>query len=94
MLAAKCHEIRHGGVVAAFYVCAQELAALGEAEAVDGGCGGEDRMGCEIGADFLDLEGEVSEESSGAIRGSVVVDADVVSICSRVGFVHEVPDGA
>ena len=93
MLAAERHEIRHRGVVAAFYVRSQELAALGEAEAVDGGRSRKDGMGCEIRANFLDLESEVPEIGSGTIGRRIVVDTDVVRICSGVSFVQEVADG-
>lgn len=94
VLAPERHEIRHRGVVAAFHVRSQELAALGEAEAVDSGRGGKDGMGCEIRTDFLNLEGEVPEVGGGAIGRCVVINADVVCECSRVGFVQELADGA
>ena len=56
MLAAEGDEVGDAGAVAALDVGAEELAALGEAEGVDGGGGGEDRVGGEIGADLFDLE--------------------------------------
>lgn len=54
MLRAEGHERRDGGDVAALDVGAQELAALREAEGVDGRGGGEDGVGGEVGADFGD----------------------------------------
>ncbi len=54
MLRAEGDERRDGGGVAALDVGAQELAALREAEGVDGGGGGEDGVGGEVGAGFGD----------------------------------------
>ena len=55
MLAAEGDEVGHAGSVAAFDVGAHELAALGEAEGVDGGCCGEDGVGGEVETDFFEV---------------------------------------
>lgn len=55
MLAAQGDERADGRSVAAFDVAAQELPALGEAQGVDGGSGGEDGVLEELGADGGDL---------------------------------------
>jgi len=92
VLAAECDEVCDGRVVAAFDVGSEKLAALREAEGVDLRCCGEDRVGCEIVADFLDLKCEVAEEGCGAVGGGVVVDADVVDVGAWVDFLGKVTD--
>ena len=92
MLAAKCYEICHAGLVAAFNVAAQELAALGKSDGVDCRGFGENGVRCQICADFLDLEGKVSQECSGPIRGGIVVKMDIVSKCPRVCLVQKLPN--
>jgi len=57
MLRAESHEGADGRSVAALDVAAEELAALGEAEGVDGGGAGEDGMGGDFGADGGELGG-------------------------------------
>jgi len=57
MLRAESHEGADGRSVAALDVAAEELAALGEAEGVDGGGAGEDGMGGDVGADGGELDG-------------------------------------
>lgn len=94
VLATEGDEIGHPRPVAAFNVRAQKLAALRKAEGVDGRGSGEDRVRFEVGTHFLDLFCKISEESGGAVGGSVVVDAYVVCECARIGFVHEGADRA
>ena len=94
MLCAEGDQAGDRGVVAALDVGAEELAALGEAEGVDGGGCGEDGVGGEVGADCGDLVGEVAEEGGCAVGAGVGVDADVVDEGAGVYFVGEVADGA
>lgn len=70
------------------------MAALGEADAVDGGGFGEDGVGGEVGADAVDLKSEVAEEGCGAVGGGVGVEADVVGCCVADGVVYETAQGA
>ena len=72
MLGAKGDEVRDGGVIAALDVRAHELAALREADRVDGGAFGEDGVGGEVGADLRDLVGQVAEEGGAAVAAGVV----------------------
>lgn len=62
MLAAKGDEAADGRVVAPLDVAAQELAALGESDGVDGRGRGEDWVRGEGGANGFDLFGDVAEE--------------------------------
>lgn len=62
VLAAKGDEAADGRIVAALDVAAQELAALGEANGVDGRGRGENWVLGEGGAYGLDLCGDVAEE--------------------------------
>ena len=80
VLAAEGDEGVYGRVVAALDVGAEELAALGETEGVDGGGAGKDGVGGDVVADFEDLFGQVAEEGCGSIGGGVLVEADVVGI--------------
>lgn len=73
MLSAEGNEIGHRRLVAALDVGPEKLAALREADAVDGGGGGEDGVRGEVGAYLVDLEGEVADECRGAIGGGVGV---------------------
>ena len=57
MLRTESHEGVDGRCVAAFDVPAEKLAALGEAEGVDGVGAGEDRMRGDVGADGGELGG-------------------------------------
>lgn len=64
MLGAERDKGPDGRCIAALDVAAEELAALGEAEGVDGGGAGEDGVGGDVGADGGELGGEVAEESA------------------------------
>ena len=55
---------------------------------------GEDRMGGDVGADFVDLLREITEEGGGAVGGRVFVKADEVGVGGRVCLVEEGGDGA
>ena len=50
-------------------------------------------MGGQVGADFLELEGQVAEEGGGAVGGGVVRKADVVDVSARVGCGSKVANG-
>ncbi len=78
VLAAEGDEAAHRRLVAALDIAAEELAALREADGVDGGRGREDGVRCEVVADLGDLQGEVAQEGGPAVVGGVVVEADVV----------------
>lgn len=92
VLTSESDEIRDGRVIAALDIGAEELAALGEAEGVDGWCRGEDRVGGEVCADIFELGGEVADERGGAVGGGVIVNPDVVDECAWVYFLGEVAD--
>lgn len=93
VLAAEGDEVGYRRRIAAFDVGAEELAALGEAEGVDGGGEGEGRVGGEVVADLVDLVGQVAEEGGGAVGGRVVVEADDVGVGGADGFIDEGADG-
>ncbi|KFX99182.1 hypothetical protein V490_01912 [Pseudogymnoascus sp. VKM F-3557] len=78
MLAPEGDERAHRREVASLDVGAEELAALGEAEGVDGGGGGEDGVGGEVGADFFELGCEVAEEGCALVGGGAGAEVDVV----------------
>lgn len=54
------------------------MPALGEAEGVDSGGGGEDRVRSEVSADFFELGGEVAEEGGALVVGGAGAEVDVV----------------
>lgn len=93
VLAAEGDEIGHPRPVAPFHVGAQKLAALRKAECVDGRRGGEDRVRFEVSTHLHDLLCKVPKEGGSAVSGSVVIEADVIGECARIGFVHEGADG-
>lgn len=93
VLRAEGDEARDGRPVAALDVGAQELAALREAEGVDGGRGREDGVRGQVGADFGDGFRQVVEEGGAAVGRGVVGEADVVHVRARVGFFGEGADG-
>ncbi len=93
VLAAEGDQVGDGRVVAALDVGAQELAALREAQGVDGRGGGENGVGGEVVAYLADLDGQVAEEGGGAVGRGVGVEADDVHVRARVGFLGEVADG-
>lgn len=67
VLAAKSDKGTYWRIIAALDIGAQELAALGETKAVDGGGLGEEGMVGDVVADFLDLLGDVAQEGCGAV---------------------------
>ena len=94
MLRAEGDEVSHWRVIAPLDVRAQELPALGEAEGVDGGGGGEDGVRGEVGADLRDLVVQVAEEGGLGVGVGVSVEADVVDEGAGVAFLGEFADGA
>lgn len=79
VLAAKGDEAADRRVVAALNVAAQELAALGEADCVYAGSGGEDGMRGEDVADGGYLGRDVAEKGARAVGAGVVAgDGDAV----------------
>lgn len=76
VLAAEGDEVTDGRVIASFDVGAEELAALREAEGVDGRCGGEDGFGGELIADGRNLFGDISEKCRLAIGRGGIADVD------------------
>ena len=93
MLRAECDEVCDGRIITALDVSAHELAALREAEGVDGGGGGEDRVCGEVGADLSDLIVQVAEEGRLGIGVWVLVKANVVDKGAGVDFLCEVAEG-
>ena len=89
VLGAKGEEGAHGRVVAALDVAAQELAALAEAEGVDGGRSAEDGVGEELVAHELDLFCDVAEEGGAAVGRARVCQVDDVDICAWVDGVGQ-----
>lgn len=94
MLRAEGDEVSHWRVIAPLDVRAHELPALGEAEGVDGGGGGEDGVRGEVGADLRDLVVQVAEEGGLGVGVGVSVEADVVDEGAGVDFLGEFADGA
>ena len=92
MLATKCYEICHARLVAAFDVATEELPALRKADGVDCGSFGEDWMRCKIGADFIDLDIEIPQKCSGAVRSGVIAQMDEIGIGSWIGMIQDVTD--
>lgn len=76
VLAAEGDEVVDGGVVAALDVGAEELAALAEAERVDGRGGAEDVVARELSAGVVELFGEVAEEGGAPVGGARVAELD------------------
>jgi len=94
VLRAKSDEVGDGRVITPFDVGAHELAALGKAEGVDGGRGGEDGVRSEVGADLSDLVVQVAEEAGLGVGVGVSVKADVVDEGAGVDFFSEFAEGA
>ena len=92
VLAAEGEQAADGRVVAALDVAAQELAALGEADGVDGGRGGQYGVGEERGADGVDLFGDVAEERGAAVVGGTGGGYEV-DVGAWVDFFDEVGRG-
>lgn len=78
MLTAERDETAHRREVTALDIGAEELAALREAEGVDGGGGGENGVRGEVGADFFELGCYVAEEGRALIGGGAGAEVDVV----------------
>jgi hypothetical protein len=78
VLAAKGHQAADGRAVAALDVGAQELAALAEADGVDGRRRAQDLVLGQVEANLVDLLRDVAEEGGRAVLAGVVVDARVV----------------
>lgn len=89
VLAAEGDEAADGGRVAALDVGAQELAALAEADGVDGGGGGEDGVGGEVGADLGDLLRDVAVEGGAAVAARAGVEPHEVHEGARVHGLDE-----
>jgi len=94
VLRAESDKVCDGRVIAPLDVSAHELAALGEAEGVDGGGSGEDGVRGEVGADLGNLIVEIAEEGGLGVGVWVWVKADVVDEGAGVDFLCEVADGA
>lgn len=94
MLRTECDEVRDRRVVAPLDVGAHELAALGEADGIDGGRGGEDGVSGEVGAYLGDLVVQVTEEGGLGVGVGVVAEADVIDEGAGVDFFGEFADGA
>lgn len=89
VLAAEGDEAAHGREVAALDVGPEELAALAEADGVDGGRGREDRVGGEVLAHLGDLLRHVPVEGRGPVVGGALVEAHVVDEGARVDLLGE-----
>ncbi|WDK17012.1 hypothetical protein CGRA01v4_08295 [Colletotrichum graminicola] len=89
VLTAVGDEGAHGGVVAALDVAAEELAALREADGVDGGGGGQDGVRGEGLADLLELRRHVAEEGGGPVAVGVGADLDCVDIGAWVDLLGQ-----
>ena len=86
VLRAKRHQVRDWGIVAPLDVGAQELAALRKAHGVECRRRRENRVRSEVGADLIDLIGNVSEEGGPPVVGRVVVEVDIVHEGARIDF--------
>ncbi len=76
-----------GGEIAPLDIGAEELAALAEAQGIDGGSGAEDVVPCELGADVFHLLGQVAEEGGAAVGRVGVADLDDMDVGAWVdGF--------
>lgn len=84
VLTTESDECVNGRTVAAFDISAQELAALGEAECINGRGFGQDRVDSEVTADFRDLFCYIAEKGCGTIGRRIVIEANEVGIRSRV----------
>lgn len=89
VLAAEGDQTADGREVATLDIAAQELAALGEADGVDGGGRGEDGMGGQRFADRVELGGDVAEEGGPAVRVGVGAEGDGVHKGARVDRVGQ-----
>lgn len=78
MLGAKSNKVADGWIVATLDVPPQKLAALAEAEGVDGGRGRKDWVHGDVGTGFGNLLGHVAEEGGGTIAAAVIVHADKI----------------
>ena len=92
MLAAEGDEVVDGRVIAALDVAAQELAALREAQGVDGGGCAEDRVRGELVTDEVYLLGYVAEEGCCAVAAACIAQSDDVHVCAGVGCFGEGSD--
>ena len=94
VLRAEGDEAGDGRVVAALDVGAQELAALREAQAIDGGSAGEDGVQGEVGADLSDLFVDVAPKGGSLVRIGVVIEVNKVDVGARVDRLRKVTYGA
>ena len=90
--ASEGHQVLHRGGVASLHVTAHELAALREADGVDGGRLAEDGVFCNLGACNGYLFCDVAVEGGRTVVATVFVKANVVSICWSVRLVQEFSD--
>ena len=87
MLTPEGNQIPDRWEVATLNVCSEKLPALTKAQCIDGRGSPEDIVSGQLGADVLDLLGQVAEEGSAAVRVAGIAYLDDVDVCSRVdGF--------